>query len=72
MWGYLAKVVVPGPKRVKIGQKTIDYMFIEYANNSSAYRFLVHKSEILDIHVNTAIESRNAHFIEDVFLYNST
>ena len=32
----------------------------------------MHKSEILDIHVNTIMESRNAYFIEDVFLYNST
>ncbi|KAL0445959.1 UNVERIFIED_CONTAM: Retrovirus-related Pol polyprotein from transposon TNT 1-94 [Sesamum latifolium] len=33
----------------------------------SAYRFLVHKSTILDIHENTIIESRNAIFFENIF-----
>ena len=36
--------------------------------NSSAYRFLVHKSEIPDIHVNMIIESRDV-FFEDIFSY---
>ena len=70
VWGCLAKVAIPDPKRVKIGSKTIDCVFIGYANNSSAYRFLVHKSENPDIHVNTVMESRNAYFFEDVFPYN--
>ena len=43
VWGCLAKVVVPIPKKVKIGQKTVDCAFIGYAHNSSAYRFLIHK-----------------------------
>ena len=67
MWGCLAKVMVPIPKRIKIGPKTIDCIFIGYAINSSAYRFLVHKYDILDIHVNTIIESRNASFFENIF-----
>ena len=62
VWGCLAKVAVPNPKRIKIGPKTIDCVFIGYANNSSAYRFLVHKSDIPDVNVNTVIESRNASF----------
>ena len=33
------------PKRVKIGPKTLDCMFIGYATNSKACRFMVHKSE---------------------------
>ena len=41
MWGCLAKVAVPTPKKVKIGPKTVDCIFIGYAHNSSAYRFLV-------------------------------
>ncbi|CAL8092418.1 unnamed protein product [Prunus armeniaca] len=69
VWGCLAKVAVPTPKKVKIGPKTIDCIFIGYAINSSAYRFLVHKSDILDVHVNTIIESRNASFFENVFPY---
>ena len=47
----------------------MDCIFIGYVLNSSAYRFLVHKSEILDIHVNMIIESRDAVFFEDIFPY---
>ena len=67
MWGCLAKVLVPTPKKERIGPKTIDCLFIGYAHNSSAYRFLVHKSENPDIHKNMIMESRNASFFEDVF-----
>ena len=67
VWGCLAKVAVPNPKKVKIGPKIIDCVFIGYAHNSSAYRFLIHKSDIPDIHVNTIIESRNASFFEEIF-----
>lgn len=69
VWGCLAKVAVPTPKKVKIGPKTVDCVFIGYAHNSSAYRFLIHKSEIPDMHPNTIIESRNASFFEHVFPY---
>ena len=31
VWGCLAKVVIPSNKKVKIGQKTIDCIFIGYA-----------------------------------------
>ena len=64
MWGYLAKVEVPLPKRVKIGPKTIDCVFIGYAANSKACRFLVHKSDNPEIHVNTIIESDNGEFLK--------
>ena len=69
VWGCLAKVAVPTPKKSKLGPKTVDCVFIGYANNSSAYRFLIYKSEISDIHVNTIIESRNASFFEEIFPY---
>ena len=69
VWGCLAKVAVPTPKKVKIEQKTVDCVFIGYAHNSSAYQFLIHKSEIPDMHPNTIIESRNASFFEHVFPY---
>ena len=72
MWGCLAKVVVPIPKKVKIGPKTVDCVFIGYAHNSSAYRFLIHKSEIFDMHGSTIIESRNASFFEILFPYKFT
>ena len=67
MWGCLAKLAVPPLKKVKIGPKTIDCIFIGYAHNNAAYRFLVHESNISDIHKNTIIESRNASFFEDIF-----
>ena len=68
MWGCLTKVVVPNPKKIKIGPKTIDCIFIRYVNYSSAYRFLVHKSNIPDIHEDTIIKSKNASFFEDIFV----
>ncbi|GAB2265737.1 hypothetical protein Dimus_037845 [Dionaea muscipula] len=71
VWGCLAKVIVPTPKREKIGPKTVDCVFIGYAHNSSAYQFLVHESKITDIHKNTIMESRNAEFFENIFPYQS-
>ena len=38
-----------------------------YAHNNVAYQFLVHESNIRDIHKNMIMESRNASFFEDVF-----
>ena len=67
--GCLAKVQVPKPKRVKIGPKTVDCVFIGYATNSKAYRFLVHKSENPDVQVNMVIESDNADFFETIYPY---
>ena len=67
VWGCLAKVVVLPPKKVKIGPKTVDCIFISYAHNSTTYRFLVHESNILGIHKNTIMELRNASSFEDVF-----
>ena len=67
MWGCLAKVAISTPKLVRIGSKSVDCIFIGYAHYSSAYRFLIHKSEIPDIHSNTIMESRNACFFEDIF-----
>ena len=67
MWGCLAKVAGPTTKNVKIGPKTINCIFIGYAQNSSTYRFLVYKFEILDIHKNTIMESRNVSFFEHIF-----
>ncbi|GAB2278393.1 hypothetical protein Dimus_039287 [Dionaea muscipula] len=72
MWGCLAKVAVPTPKRVRIGPKTVDCVFIGYAQNSSAYRFLVHESDNPDVHKNTIMESRNVVFFEHLFPYKSS
>jgi len=47
----------------------MDFVFIEYVYNSSAYQFLIHKSNIDNIHFNTIIESRNVIFFENVFSF---
>ena len=65
MWGCLAKVLLPDPKKRKLGSKTSDCMFIGYANHNVAYRFLVVKSDVLDC--NTIIETKNAEFFENIF-----
>ena len=53
---------------MKISPKMVDCIFIGYAHNSNAYRFLVYEFENPDIHKNTIMESRNASFFENVFL----
>ena len=63
VWGCLAKVVIPNLIKVKIDSKIVYCVFIGYANNSSAYRFLVYKSNIPGIHKNTITEPRNASFV---------
>ncbi|GJV23603.1 retrovirus-related pol polyprotein from transposon TNT 1-94 [Tanacetum coccineum] len=67
VWGCLAKVTVPTPKAQKIGPKSVDCIFIGYAKNSSAYRFIVHDSKNPDIQKNAVMESRNASFFENIF-----
>ena len=71
MWGCLAKGAVPPPKIVKIRPNIVDCIFIGYAHNGNAYQFLVHESNIPDIHKNMIMESRNASFFEDIFPCNS-
>ena len=39
--------------------------------NSKACRFLVHKSDNPEIHVNTIIESDNAEFFENIYPYKN-
>ena len=65
-------MVVPIPKRIKVGSKSVDCVFIGYAHNSSAYWFLIHKSDVLDMNVNAIFESRNVVFFEEIFPYKST
>jgi len=43
-------------------------MFIGYAQNSAAYKFLVLKSDVLDC--NTIMETKNAEFLKVFFLWN--
>ena len=62
-------MLAPLPKKTKLRVRTMDCIFIGYALNSSAYRFLVHKSDLSDILVNMIIESRDVVFFEDIFSY---
>ncbi|KAK3124899.1 hypothetical protein QOZ80_7BG0595810 [Eleusine coracana subsp. coracana] len=66
-WGCLAKVNVPINKKRKLGPKTVDCIFLGYAHHSIAYRFLVVKSEVPDVHVNSLMESRDVTFFENIF-----
>jgi hypothetical protein len=66
--GCLAKVNVPINKKCKLGPKTVDCIFLGYAHQSIAYRFLVVKFEVPDMHVNSLFESHDATFFENIFL----
>jgi hypothetical protein len=66
-WGCLAKVNIPIPKKRKLGPKTVDCIFLGYAQRSIGYRFLVVKSEVPDMNVDTIMESRDATFFENMF-----
>lgn len=66
-WGCLAKVNVPIAKKRKLGPKTMDCVFLGYAHRSIGYRFLVVKSEVPDMHVDSIMESRDATFFENMF-----
>jgi hypothetical protein len=65
--GCLAKVNVPACKKRKLGQKTVDCVFLGYAHNSAAYIFQVIKSDFPYVYVNTVTESCGASFFEDIF-----
>ena len=66
MWGCLANLLFPKPKKRKLGPKTFDASFIGYARNN-AYKFLVIRSENGRVEVNSIIETKNADFFENIF-----
>jgi hypothetical protein len=61
-WGCLAKVNVPINKKRKLGSKTVDCIFLGYSFHSTGYRFLIIKSDVPDMYVDTIMESRDATF----------
>ena len=71
-WGCLAKVNVPINKKRKLGPKTVDCIFLGYAFHSVGYRFLIIKSEVPDMYVDTIMESRDATFFENEFPMKNT
>jgi hypothetical protein len=66
-WCCLANVDVSINKKPKLGPKTMDCIFWGYAHHSIAYRYLVIKSEIPDVHVDTFLESRDVNFFKNIF-----
>jgi hypothetical protein len=66
-WGCMAKVNVPINKKRKLGPRTVDCVFLGYASCSIVYRFLVVKSEVPDVYVDTIMESRDATFFGHIF-----
>ena len=66
-WGCLAMVSVPINKKRKLGPKTVDCIFLGYAYYSTAYKFLVIKSDTPDILVDSLMESRDVTFFENIF-----
>ncbi|GKB13137.1 DNA polymerase zeta catalytic subunit-like protein [Tanacetum coccineum] len=69
VWGCLAKVQIPLPKRFKLGPKIVDCVYLGPAKNSVAYRFLVYKSNIEDISNNTIIGAVEAEFFKKIIPY---
>ena len=67
-WGCLAKMSVPINKKRKLGPKTIDCVFLGYAIHSVGYRFLIINSSVLEMAVDTIMESRDTTFFENEFL----
>ncbi|RXX54842.1 hypothetical protein DD600_25815, partial [Enterobacter cloacae] len=68
----LAKVNVPIAKKRKLGQKTVDCVFLGYAIHSVGYRFLIVNSGVPDMCVGTITESRDATFFEKEFPMKNT
>jgi transposase InsO family protein len=66
-WGCLAKVNVPINKKRKLGPKTVDCIFLGYSFHSTRYRFLIIKSDMPDMYVDTIMESRDATFFRMSF-----
>jgi hypothetical protein len=58
---------VPINKKRKLAPKIVNCVFLEYAHHITTYRFLVIKSEIPDVHIDTFLESRDVTFFENIF-----
>ena len=64
VWDCLVYVWLNDPKRLNLGARASTYVFVGYSLSSNAYR-------CLDLENNMVIESWNAIFHEDKFLYMS-
>jgi hypothetical protein len=70
--GCLAKVNVPINKKHKLGPKIVDCIFLGYSFHNTGYRFLIIKSGVPDMYVDTIMESRDATFFENEFPMKNT
>lgn len=61
VWGCLSYVRLPDIRRPKLGPKTTKCVYLGFAKDSDASRFL-------DISTNSIIEARDAEFFEDKFI----
>jgi len=64
VWRCLAKVVLPDPKKKKIGSRTSDCMFLSYVEHNAAYTFLVLKSDMIEH--DTIVETKNVEVFEHI------
>ena len=71
VWKCLANVVIPKPKKMKLGPRTVDCMLIGYAQNSATFKSLILREDS-NFDANTIIESKNTEFFENIFLMKST
>lgn len=60
VWGCLAKVGLPQFRRTNVGPKTFDCVFVGYALNNAAYRFM-------SLSDNSVCESRDVEFFVHIF-----
>jgi hypothetical protein len=58
---------VPINKKRKLGPKTVDCIFLGYSFHSTGYKFLIIKSDVPDMYVDTIMESRDTTFFENEF-----
>ena len=59
--GLLAFYRIFDPKRTKLGSRTFNNVFVEYAENSKAYK-------LLDLDSNIIVESKDVEFFETKFI----
>jgi hypothetical protein len=55
-------------KKLKLGPKTVNCIFIGYDFHNIGYRFLIIKSRVPDMYVVTIMDSRDATFLRISFI----
>jgi hypothetical protein len=61
------KVNVPINKKCKLGPRTMNCVFLGYVSCNIPYIFLVVKSKVPGVYVDTIMESHDATFFEHIF-----